>query len=495
MKLSKEILSGIKRSDISVPSGTIFLLPEKILQFGTGVLLRGLCDYFIDKANKKNIFNGRIVVVKSTDKGDTAAFDTQNSLYTHIVKGMEGGKILEEKIINASVSRVLSAKHDWEKILEYASGKEMQIIISNTTEVGIAYVEENIFENIPQSFPGKLLACLYRRYEIFKGDVNAGMIIIPTELITDNGKKLKEILLQLAAYNQLGNLFIVWLQTANHFCNSLVDRIVPGKVIIKENEFGYTDDLAIMSEVYRLWAIETSNEQVRKKLSFAQADSGVIVAPDIYKYRELKLRLLNGTHTLSCGLAVLSGFKTVKEAMNDKNFRNFVTRVMLDEIAPAIAGEEISDEEAKNFGEKVIDRFSNPYIEHQWLSITLQYSSKMMMRDVPVLLKHYNKSNTVPVLMAVGFAAYIVFMKSRKNKKGEFVGNANNTDYIINDNKASLLYEHWKQKNINLIVQQILADKNLWNTNLNDLNNFADAVIKNVTVLMYKGAKTFIKTI
>ncbi len=495
MQLSRSTLTKINNADISLPPHEIFNLSEKVLQFGTGVLLRGLCDYFIDKANKQNIFNGRIVVVKSTSKGDTDAFTAQDALYTHVVKGIENGKIIEEKLINASISRVLSAHNDWQVILSCAAEKSIQIIISNTTEVGITYVEENIFNATPTSFPGKLLAWLHKRYGVFNGSADAGMIIIPTELITDNAEKLKDILLQLSSFNQLDVKFIQWLQTANHFCSSLVDRIVPGKISVDEKHDGYMDDLAIMSEVYCLWAIETSSENVAKVLSFAQSDDGIIVAPDIYKYRELKLRLLNGTHTLSCGLATLAGFTTVKESMADENFRKFITHVMLDEIANAIVSNQINYDEAKIFGEKVIERFSNPFIEHQWLSITLQYSSKMAMRNLPVLQKHYQKNISIPKLIAIGFAAYIVFMKSRKNEKGNFIGTTNNTVYLINDDKASLLYEHWKQDNIDTVVQKIFSDKSLWNEDLNQYPGFTNAVTKNVNLIIGNGASRVIQTV
>ncbi|QEC69386.1 tagaturonate reductase [Panacibacter ginsenosidivorans] len=494
MQLSKNIIAQIQNKNIVVPATEIFLLPEKVLQFGTGVLLRGLCDYFIDKANKQNIFNGRVVIVKSTSQGGTDAFALQDGLYTHFVKGIENGTAVEETVINASISRVLSAQDEWKTILQCAASADMQVIISNTTEVGITYSEEKITEQAPASFPGKLLAWLHERYKIFNGSADAGIIIIPTELLIDNAGKLKAILIKLAHYNAFDESFINWLQTANYFCSSLVDRIVPGKINVSEAESGYTDELAIMSEVYRLWAIETNDKKVIGTLSFAQADSGVVLAADIYKYRELKLRLLNGPHTLSCGLAVLSGFVTVKEAMLDGDFRNYITQLMQQEIAVAITDEQISYKEAIAYTKEVIDRFSNPFLEHKWLSICLQYSSKMLMRNIPILQKHYAKSNTVPHLMAIGFAAYILFMKSHQNEKGEFIGNINNSIYTINDDKAATLHQHWQKKELRDIVQGILADETLWSMDLNQFPEFSEAVIKNITDINNRGTKKLIQS-
>src|SRR5690349_14486569 len=257
MKLSRYTLKNIQTDSVAVPGEALFELPEKVLQFGTGVLLRGLPDYFIDKANRKGIFNGRIVVVKSTSQGDSSAFDKQDGLYTLCVRGVENGKKVEENIINSSISRVLSANEEWEKILECAHNRDLQIIISNTTEVGIQLVNDDVRHHPPKSYPGKLLAFLYERFKAFGGSAHSGMVIVPTELIPDNGKKLESIVLELAHLNGLEDAFIEWIEKHNCFCNSLVDRIVPGKPQADvqpeiENELGYSDSLLIMSEVYRL---------------------------------------------------------------------------------------------------------------------------------------------------------------------------------------------------------------------------------------------------
>jgi tagaturonate reductase len=190
MQLSRESLEKITpKNNLEIPDISLLKLPEKVLQFGTGVLLRALPDYFIDKANKAGIFNGRVVVVKSTDS-DSSAFDRQNGLYTVCVRGVENDRTVEENIINASVSRVLSAQTDWKKVLECAHDHEMKIVISNTTEVGIQLIEDDIDSDPPVSFPGKLLAFLFERYKAFEGDPSSGMVIIPTELITNNGALL-----------------------------------------------------------------------------------------------------------------------------------------------------------------------------------------------------------------------------------------------------------------------------------------------------------------
>jgi tagaturonate reductase len=482
MKLSKQTLSSIsKRNGLDLPGASIFSLPEKVLQFGTGVLLRGLPDYFIDKANKAGLFNGRIVVVKSTSKGDTGAWAAQDYLSTQCVRGVDNGTEVNEFIVNAAVSRVLTASEDWDAILGCAANPNLQIIISNTTEVGITLVDNDPLDaHPPSSFPAKLLALLLKRYQLFKGTAESGMVIIPTELISNNGGLLKKIVLTLAEQHKLDKGFIEWLEQHNEFCNSLVDRIVPGALsshdkLITEKALGYEDECMIMSEVYRLWAIETNKTRTKEILSFAAADKGVILTDNIERYKELKLRLLNGSHTFTCALAIDLGFSTVKEAMANSVFNQFITELMMEEIVPAITGDTVSTEEARAFAGQVLDRYRNPFIEHQWVSISLQYSSKMNMRNMPVIKRYIDKKGQAPQRMALGFAAYLWFMKSEKEGNG-FKGYTGGKSYTINDDKAAVLNELWKIDKTDTFVQTVLEQSDLWGGAAGNLPGFAAAV-------------------
>ena len=496
MILSKDNLKNITVPGLIVPDEKLFDLPEKVLQFGTGVLLRGLPDYFIDKANRNGIFNGRIVVVKSTDTGSATEFDQQDSLYTLAIKGIESGERIEEDVICSAISRVLTAGKDWAAIMEVARNPALTVVLSNTTEVGIQLVEDDVTNTPPISFPGKLLAVLYERFKALGGTAESGLVIVPTELIVDNGKKLKAIVLQLAANNNMDTGFTSWISESNHFCNSLVDRIVPGKpdaktVELLEGAGGYKDDLRIASEVYSLWAIE-GEEKVKEVLTFAQADKGVVIAPDIEIFRELKLRLLNGTHTMSCAVAFLSGFRTVKIAMDDAGFGKFIHELMIHDIAPAIPYN-VSDELKHEFANKVLDRFRNPHIEHLWISISAQYSSKIKSRVVPVLQQHYRTTDEVPQYIALGFAAFIRFMKVVKNDKGEYIGSNNGVEYKVTDDNAAIFAEAWKLPSLEETVESILANENIWDgPNLTILPGFKDAVLEHLKSITDEGVLAII---
>ncbi len=484
MQLSKETVVQGGFNNLSVPAPGIFELPEKILQFGSGVLLRGLIDYFIDKANKEGNFNGRVVVVHSIEKERPVDFEKQDYLYTHCLRGIQDGQVYEEYIANAAISRVLLAQYDWERVLACAADPGIEIVFSNTTEVGIVmHADDDIAAFPPSSFPGKMLALLYKRFKTFNGDMEKGWTIVPAELIADNGSKLKSIIIELARLNELETAFIDWVDDACRFCNTLVDRIVPGKLpsaeqALVEEKLGYTDSMMIMSEVYSLWAIETNDDSVKDILSFAKSNPGVIITNDINKYRELKLRLLNGTHTFVCGLAYLSGFETVKEAMQNKSFNQFVYALMSDEISPCIIGDEISSTQALTFSKSVIERFENPFIEHKWLSITLNYTYKMKARNLFLLLKHYSHNQDVPEHMALSFAAYLLFNRCEPNAAGNgYEGTGSKGEkYSLQDDEAAYFYQLWQDETPEQIAFKVLGNVALWDNDLSALPGFANAV-------------------
>lgn len=465
MILSKYIYSDPNFSAKNTSFFTGFELPEKVLQFGTGVLLRALPDYFIDKANRQNRFNGRIVVVKSTGNGDLKDFAAQDNLYTICIRGIENAEVVETDVLSSAISRVLAANEDWDQVLKVASSSHLKLIVSNTTEVGLVLLKEPIEGCVPKSYPGKLLAALYERFNVLGND-SGKLIVIPTELIPNNGKVLQEIIIELAEYNRLETRFMTWLEEHVSFCNSLVDRIVPGKpepdILNKiEQDLGYTDNLMVMAEPYRLWAIE-GGQAVADHLDLLGVDEGLIVKPDIEVYRELKVRLLNGAHSLACGIAILANIETVAEAMADDAIAGYLKKVMKQEIIPAIPYP-VDVDEANNFANAVLDRFANPYIKHQWINISFQYTMKLRIRVVPVIMEYFKRFGVVPEHIAFGFAAYLKFMSAEQ---------FDDTNYKITDDHADYI----KALDQDDFVHAVLSDESLWGVDLSVLNGFELAV-------------------
>jgi tagaturonate reductase len=499
MQLNKSALPDLRSRVSSVPHDACLSLPEKVLQFGTGVLLRGLPDLYIDKANKQGIFNGRIVVVKSTLHGDTDDFILQDGLYTQCIRGYTKGEKIDDYVVNGSISRVLSARSQWDEVLSLACSKDLEIVISNTTESGIIMdASDKIDASPPQSFPGKLLAVLLKRYLHFKGDEEMGLVILPTELIPNNGKTLQSIVLELAHQNEYDPAFILWLGQVNVFCDTLVDRIVPGKLSSADQAeaeavIGHTDRLMIMSEPYGLWAIETASPKAIATLSFAASDEGVVIAPDISTQRELKLRLLNATHTFCCGIASLLGFTTVSEAMNDPMMGRYIEELMRVEIAHALDTQNISVPQAQAYADTVLDRFRNPHIGHHWLSITMNYSRKMQMRNIPLILAALERPKVPLHRMAFGFAAYLRFMKTDLAPDGSFQGKMFASEYSVHDECASFYEDIWRNGSPDEVVDKALGNIEFWGLDLKSDSAFAAAVKVSLKSILQNGIQQALK--
>ncbi len=499
MQLSRKILPQLDARLFSLPSEAQLALPETVLQFGTGALLRGLPDYYIDKANKQGLFNGRVVMVKSTGMPGGELLAEQDYLYTQCLKGIIAGRVTEEYVVNGCISRVLSARTQWNEVLACATNPDLRLIISNTTEMGIILIpDDNVHGRPPVSFPAKLLSFLYKRYKYFKGDHEKGLVIVPTELITGNGKRLLSVVIELAHINNFNYAFIDWLETANFFCDSLVDRIVPGKLQsaqqrIVEKQLGYHDDLLLMSEVYGLWVIEAANPKVRNALGFAWADKGVILTEDLSQYRELKLRLLNAAHTFSCGIAFLSGIETVREAMEDPALGAYIRELLKTEIVHYFSHDPLLLRQAMDFMQIALERFANPFLDHQWFSITLNYTHKMRVRNVPLLLDHYNRRQTVPELMAMGFAAYMLFMKCEPGESGQYYGESEGQLYLLQDDHAAWFHELWQSDSLNTIVAAVTGHEKLWGANLQALPGFALAVTTYLESFLQKGIRPTVR--
>ncbi|WP_212002459.1 tagaturonate reductase [Chitinophaga sp. HK235] len=487
--LNKEYILSSANSGVHEKT---FHFPEKILQFGTGVLLRGLVDYLVDKANRNGIYEGRIVVVKSTD-GDTTEFSNQDGLFTTHIKGIAQGELVDQVLINSSISRVLQSNADWQAVLGAVRQPALQTIISNTTEVGIQYVPEKIGASAPASFPGKLLAVLKERYDYFQGSANTGFVIVPTELVVDNGRLLKEIVLKLAAYNDMPATFIQWIETDNRFCNSLVDRIVPGKprnLAEIAQQAGYTDKLWIEVEPFLLWAIE-GDEHIQSVLGFHKTDERMLITPSIVPFREQKLRILNGSHTAAVPLAFLSGLNTVYECMQDEYMRHFFHEVILREILPTIQD---TCPQATSFAQDVLDRFANPFIAHKLISITFQESSKMNARNVRTLVRYYHQYKTIPEYMSLGFAAMLLFLKPTRVEDGKYFGMRGTEEYTITDDNAPIFAAHWASYTSALqLAERVCADEKLWESDLATIPHFAEKVAAHLEELMKNGVKNFMQ--
>ena len=378
---------------------------ERVLQFGTGAFLRGFADVFVDEANAAGAFDGLVVMVGSTGSGRTVTLDGQDGLYTLCVRGLRDGQPVDETRVVTSVGRALAASDDWDAVLDLARSPDLCLVVSNTTEVGIVDDPDDRRDlDPPRSFPGKLAAALAARAEAL-GYEGGRLVVLPCELIEGNGGRLRHIVGAHAERWGLGARFLDWLDREVTFCDTLVDRIVPGTPDDPDalsERLGYADDLLTVAEPYRLWAIE-GDEALAAWLPIAGLD-GVVVTDDLTPYRERKVRILNGGHTATVPTAILCGLGTVAEAMADETVGTFVRRVILDEIVPSLG---IDPDMAESFAHDVIDRFANPFVAHALRDITFQQTAKLGVRVAPSVRAFAAERGEAPPLLTFGIAALV----------------------------------------------------------------------------------------
>ncbi|MDB4916262.1 MAG: Mannitol dehydrogenase protein [Gemmatimonadetes bacterium] len=469
--LVEELRAG--GSLVVLPTWDMLELPEHAVQFGTGALLRGFVDDFLHRANAAGTFNGRIVAIASTGSTRDKALSDQDGLYTLVVEGIERGERVQQSRVISSLSRAISATENWAGVLKVARSPELQYVFSNTTEVGIVADAESGRDDMPpRSFPAKLTRFLYERATAFDHVDEKGVIVIPCELIENNGTKLRQIVLDIAARWDLGDQFSAWIERAVPFCNTLVDRIVPGSPRADDAKrlrdlVGYDDAMLTCCEPYCLFAIE-GDDVLRAKMPWTWVDAGIVVAPDIAPYRKRKVHLLNGAHSLIAPLALAMGCETVLDAMNTPAIAQFAHNAMLDEIAPTL-----NVEGAAEFAEAVLDRFRNPFIRHALIDITLQATMKMRVRNVPSIERSVAVTGRVPQSLAFGFAGFLLFMKGDIQAERKVKGLS-----VPVDDQASRLHSLWSAEpgdNARLVAS-VCRDTALWGTDLSAIDGFCESV-------------------
>ncbi|RVU55101.1 tagaturonate reductase [Anaerosphaera multitolerans] len=416
---------------------------KRVIQFGEGNFLRGFVDYFFFKLKEQNLFNGDIVVVQPIEKGMCKVLKEQDCKYNLFLRGIENGEIVEEHSNIDIISDCINPYEDFEKYLSLAKDENFRVIVSNTTESGIKFDEKDALEDKPaRSFPGKLTQLLYER---FKNNLG-GFIILSCELIDNNGKELEKCVEKYIELWNLGDKFRKWIHEENKFCSTLVDRIVTGypqsEIELKklENKIGYKDLCLDTAEIFHQWVIEGDFED---ELPFVKAGFNVIWTDDVGPYKKRKVRILNGAHTSMVLGARLYGLTIVRECLEDELINGFIKKCIFEEIIPTLGN---SNEDIK-FGKAVMERFSNPFIEHQLLSIALNSVSKFDVRVLPTILEFKEKFGNYPEALSFSLACLIKFYKGDE---------ANDSEEII-----SFIREN--------NIESILSNRDFWHDDISDL--------------------------
>lgn len=431
-------------------------MKETVIQFGEGNFLRGFFDWFLDGLNKNGLYDGKAVIIQPRAGGKVSQLNEQGCKYNLYLRGIENGQIKEEHTLIESVSRCIDPYKNFDEFLALADNPDFRFIVSNTTEAGIEFDENCKFNDTPcKAFPGKLTQLLYARY---KNGLN-GFIVLPCELIDNNGDELKKCVLKYSEFWKLDEKFVKWINEENIFANTLVDRIVTGYPTDETARLHPDDKFFDTGEIFHLWVIEGDFE---KELPLKKAGYNVVWTGDATPYKKIKVRILNGAHTSMVAGALLSGVETVGECMENATVSAFLNRAMNEEILKTIG----DNEESRAFAEAVFDRFKNPFIKHQLRSIALNSVSKFSVRVLPTILEYKEQNGVYPKALSMSLAYLIYFYKNDTPDDAEDV------------------IEFMKNRSID----EILCNRNLWGADICDMAEIVKLSYEKIENLGAKGA-------
>ena len=464
--------------------------PERIIQFGEGNFLRAFVDWIIFNMNEKTDFNSSVVVVQPIERGMIDMLNEQDCLYHVNLQGLDKGEVVNDLTKIDVISRALNPYTDNEAFLALADQPEMRFVISNTTEAGITFDPSCRLEDAPaSSYPGKLTQLLYRRFKTFDGDMSKGLIIFPCELIFLNGHKLKETIYQYIELWNLGEAFKTWFEKACGVYATLVDRIVPGfprkDIDAIREKLQYNDNLVVQAEIFHLWVIEAPQE-VAKEFPADSAGLNVLFVPSEEPYHERKVTLLNGPHTVLSPVAYLSGLNIVRDACQHPVVGRYINRVMFDELLETL---NLPKEELVKFGKDVLERFNNPFVDHQVTSIMLNSFPKYQTRDLPGLKVYLERKGVLPKGLVLGLAAIITYYKGGVREDG--------AEIVPNDAPEimDMLRNLWATGSTRQVAEGVLAAEYIWGENLNNIPGLTDAVEGYLNDIQEKGMLETVKSI
>ena len=465
--------------------------PVKVLQFGEGNFLRAFVDYMIDIANEQGKFDGDVVIVKPIEFGNLERFHNQECQYTVQLRGRVDGEPKKINRIVTSVADAVDAYEEYEKYAEYAKLDTLRFIVSNTTEAGIVYDESDRFEyNPPKSYPGKLAKFLFERYKAFDGAKDKGLIMLPVELIDDNGLHLKECVLKQAENWKLEEGFVNWLNEACIFTSTLVDRIVTGyprdeaEELCKE--FGYQDDLIVTGEPFALWVIE-SPKDLSDELPLPAAGLPVIYTDDHHPYKQRKVRILNGAHTSFVLASYLCGNDIVLQSMNDELILKFIKGTLFDEVIPTLT---LPRQDLLDFADAVLTRFNNPYVKHAHLSIALNSVSKWRARCMPSFLDYVKNEGRLPEHLTFSIAALMAFYTGSEIRDKALIGHRNGEEYQILDDMSVLeFFAANSGKEPAEFAKAVLSNVSFWGQDLSEIDGLTGKISEYIASIRETGMR------
>lgn len=462
--------------------------PERIIQFGEGNFLRAFVDWIVYNMNEKADFNSSVVVVQPIAQGMVDLLNKQDCLYHVNLQGLEKGQKVDSLTRIDVISRALNPYTEYDAFKKLAEQPEMRFVISNTTEAGIVFDPSCQLTDAPaSSYPGKLTQLLYHRFRTFQGDTSKGLLIFPCELIFLNGHKLKEIIYQYIELWDLGEEFKTWFTEACGVYATLVDRIVPGfprkDIAAIQEKLQYNDNLVVQAEVFHLWVIEAP-ESVAREFPADKAGLNVLFVPSEEPYHQRKVTLLNGPHTVLAPVSYLSGVNIVRDACQHEVLGRYIRKVMFEELLETL---DLPKEELVQFGNDVLERFNNPFVDHSVVSIMLNSFPKYQTRDLPGLKVYLQRKGELPKGLVAGLAAIITYYKGDARPDGSRP-EPNDAPEIL-----QLLNDLWATGSTHEVARGVLGATFIWGEDLNQIPGLTSLVISYLDAIQEKGMLNVVK--
>lgn len=450
----------------------------KAVCFGEGNFVRAFLGFLIQRLNDRCGFNGAIRLLQGLDKGRAESINAADGLYTVVERGGTKSDPVENFTLITSVKDCVNPYADYSAFLGIARGEELKFVFSNTTEFGICYEKEEFSAPVHRNFPNKLTRFLFERFKYFGGDEKHALFVLPLELIENNGKKLKEIVVKVAKEWDLGTNFLCWLDKCR-FYDTLVDRIVSGFVRDEElmKKARAFDPNLDVCEPFFLLVVE-GDEIVKKYLPAENCGLSVVFTDNLKPYRDRKVRILNGAHTAVVALGHSAGLSTVEEVVCDSDFYRFLNLALSKEIIPSFTGVGL-----KEYAADVLKRFFNPFLNHRLASIALNSISKFVTRDLVSVKDYVQKFGCAPPLLSLSLAALIAFYE-----KGEGVAD----DPVSVDKLLKALSSSGSAEEK---IAAVLREKSLWKEDLTEISDLYDKTVKAYKLIASVGARSAMNAI
>lgn len=448
----------------------------KVVQFGEGNFLRTFVDLYFDTLDKEG-GDYKVNIVKPITFGSLENFKKQNNKYHIVLRGVKDGNAVQDVYKVDVLEGVVSPFEEYERYMALAREDDLKIIVSNTTEAGICYNENDEiggFENI--TYPAKLTKFLLERFNAGKD----GVYLMPVELIDNNADELYKCV---DKYIKLWNLpqeFKKWNDEQNFYCNTLVDRIVSGypktaeDVASIDKLLGEKDNLVSIGEPFGLWAVEKKGD-IAKYIKEGVHNIEVVLTENIKYYKKRKVRVLNGSHTNIVPVGLWLGAVTVYDCMQDKQLSEFLENTLNEEIVPFVSND-ISATQV--FAESIKSRFLNPYLNHLLVSISLNSISKWRARNLPSFTDYYEKYGKIPKNLTIGFSYLMAIYSSIERRENGYFVKLPAREIEIKDDKPYL--DYFADGNS---IEAFMKDEKVWGENLSKYTGFVETVIKNVEII------------